>query len=158
MLTGEEILRAQAVLGAAGLGDEQVQPNGIDLTLDSAWRFAGEGRLGVSNQDRQLAEREPLSFDVDGWLHLPPGTYGIRFGERVEMPTDCGGLAFPRSSLLRMGAHIPTAVWDAGYAGNGEGLLVVANAAGLRIQRSARIAQLVLFRLSAPVAPYSGQY
>ena len=71
---------------------------------------------------------------------------------------DCGGLCFPRSSLLRMGVHVPTAVWDAGYAGRGEGLLEVGNPHGVRLQRGARIVQLVLFRLTeAARAGYAGQ-
>jgi dUTP pyrophosphatase len=58
-----------------------------------------------------------------------------------------------------MGCHVPTAVWDAGYEGRGEGLLVVNNPAGLRLQRGARIAQLVVFRLNeTALEGYAGQY
>ncbi len=74
------------------------------------------------------------------------------------MPLDCGGLVFPRSSLLRMGVHLPTAVWDAGYRGRGESLLLVVNPAGLRVQRGSRIAQLVLFRLTEQTRGYQGRY
>jgi len=87
------------------------------------------------------------------------GTYGIRYAEWVSLPLDCGGLCFPRSSLLRMGLHVPTAVWDAGYAGRAEGLLLVTTPHGARLQRGARIVQLVLFRLTEPAsAGYAGQY
>jgi dUTP pyrophosphatase len=58
-----------------------------------------------------------------------------------------------------MGLHVPTAVWDAGYGGRGEGLVNVTNPYGVRLQRGARIAQLVIFRLSeAAAAGYSGRY
>ena len=58
-----------------------------------------------------------------------------------------------------MGVSVPTAVWDAGYAGRGSGLLVVSSPYGLRIQHGARIAQLVLFRLTEPASTaYAGQY
>lgn len=160
MLTGEELARRQVVLLAEFATEaEHVQPNGIDLSLDAIWRFTGAGSLGRSSSDRLLPEREGLAFDPDGWISLQAGTYGIRYAERVEMPPDCGGLCFPRSSLLRMGLHVPTAVWDAGYQGNGEGLLVVGDPYGVRLQRGARIAQLVLFRLTEPAAAtYSGRY
>jgi dUTP pyrophosphatase len=83
----------------------------------------------------------------------------VRYAERVAVPVDCGGLCFPRSSLIRMGVHVPTAVWDAGYAGRGQGLLIVTNPHGVRLQRGARIVQLVLFRLSEAVkAGYAGRY
>jgi len=136
-----------------------VQANGVDLSLDAVWRFLGAGALGVDNADRTLPAHADVAFDADGWLELPPATYGIRYAEWVEVPVDCGGLCFPRSSLLRMGAYVPTAVWDAGYAGRGSGLLVITSPHGLRIERGARIAQLVLFRLTEPArAAYAGQY
>jgi len=156
VIAGDEIRRLRVV---ASPGPDQVQPNGIDLSFDAAWCFADRGALGAAAESRRLSDRQDLEFDADGWLELGPGGYGIRYAEWVEMPADCGGLCFPRSSLLRMGAHVPTAVWDAGYAGRGEGLLVVTNPHGLRLQRGARIVQLVLFRLSeTPGAVYTGRY
>jgi len=32
--------------------------------------------------------------------------YGIRYAERVDIPTDCGGLCFPRAILPRSGHAI----------------------------------------------------
>lgn len=153
MLNGEEI-RQLGIVESSPL-----QPNGVDLSLDTVWRFEGGGSLGSSNEDRRLPSRYELPFDGSGWVDLAQGTYGIRYVEWVELPLDCGGLCFPRSSLLRMGLHVPTAVWDAGYGGRGEGLLVVNNPHGVRLQHQARIAQLVIFRLSqAAVAGYAGLY
>jgi dUTP pyrophosphatase len=155
MLAGDEI-RGLGVVDLLEAG--HIQPNGIDLSLGAVWRFAGRGALGRSNDTRQLPPRDELAFDAQGWLELEPGTYGIRYAELVSMPPDCGGLCFPRSSLLRMGLHVPTAVWDAGYSGRGEGLLLVQNPHGVRLQQGARIAQLVLFRLTASTTPYAGRY
>ena len=156
MLTGDELLR-RAIVHLAARG-EHVQPNGIDLSLDAVWRFSEPGVLGRRDAQRRLPQRDELSPDPDGWFDLEPATYGIRYLESVEMPTDCGGLCFPRSSLLRMGVTVPTAVWDAGYAGRGEALLVVTNPHGARVQRGARIAQLVVFRLTQATRGYRGQY
>jgi dUTP pyrophosphatase len=158
VLSGDQIQRL-GLLSAADSEHASAQPNGVDLSLDAVWRLAGRGSLGRSNADRVLAAREPLTFDADDWLDLPPGAYGIRYAEWVELPRDCGGLCFPRSSLLRMGLHMPTAVWDAGYAGRGEGLLQVTNPHGVRLQRGARIVQLVVFRLTEAAATgYTGSY
>lgn len=155
MLSGDDIRAAGLLAAEPGL----IQPNGVDLSLDAVWRLSGPGGLGRSNADRHLPERESLEFDADGWLDLAPGGYGIRYAELVALPRDCGGLCFPRSSLLRMGAHVPTAVWDAGYTGRGEGWLEVANPHGIRLQRGARIVQLVVFRLSRPASSgYTGAY
>jgi dUTP pyrophosphatase len=156
MLSGEEIRRLAIVQLAAG---DAFQPNGVDLSLDAVWRFGEAGSLGRASDDRRLPRRVALDFGADGWLELEHGTYGIRYAEEVRVPADCGGLVFPRSSLLRMGLHVPTAVWDAGYAGRGEGLLEVTNPAGVRLQRGARVVQLVLFRLTEVArSGYSGAY
>jgi dUTP pyrophosphatase len=153
VLSGEEIRR----LGI--IESNPMQPNGVDLSLDTLWRFEAAGSLGRSNEDRLLPSRDELAFDGSGWIELPQGTYGIRYAEWVQLPLGCGGLCFPRSSLLRMGLHVPTAVWDAGYGGRGEGLLVVSNPHGVRLQHQARIAQLVVFRLTEPAAAgYAGRY
>jgi dUTP pyrophosphatase len=68
-------------------------------------------------------------------------------------------LAYPRSSLLRCGVTLHTAVWDPGYSGRAEALLVVHNTHGFRLGRAARIAQLVFTRLGDSVdRPYEGRY
>jgi dUTP diphosphatase len=157
MLSGEELRRTGLVSLDAATLEAHVQPNGIDLSVDALWRFAEAGVLG--RVERSLPPHEDVAFDADDWAELTTGTYGFRYAEWVALPTDCGALCFPRSSLLRMGVHVPTAVWDAGYEGRGEGLLVVSNSAGVKLQRGARIAQLVVFRLSEPAAQaYTGQY
>ena len=160
MLAGDEIRRGQFVaLPSAAAQQTHVQPNGVDLSLDAIWRLVGTGALGIATDDRRLPPRAELEFDGQGWVELEMGTYGIRFTEWVAVPLDCGGLCFPRSSLLRMGLHVPTGVWDAGYAGRAESLLMVTNPHGVRLQRGARIVQLVLFRLTEPASQgYAGAY
>jgi len=161
VLSGDEILRLRIVeLQAEPMaGEAHVQPNGVDLSLEAIWTITEAGALGRSAADRRLPGRQALDFDADDWLTLQPGAYGIRYAEWVALPADCGGLCFPRSSLLRMGLYVPTAVWDAGYAGRGEGLLQVTNPCGVRLQRGARIVQLVVFRLTQVAAEgYSGAY
>ena len=156
MLSGDEIRRLGIVASAA---PDHFQPNGVDLTLDAVWLLNDAGVLGRSASHRHLPGRQELAFDRDDWLRLEPGAYGIRYGEWVALPANCSALVFPRSSLLRMGLHVPTAVWDAGYAGRGEGLLMVSNPHGVRLQRGARIVQLVVFGLGEPAsAGYAGAY
>jgi len=137
---------------------EQLQPNGIDLTLRDIARLASAGQIGASNAGRVLPETERLPFDGDGFIALPPGCYIITYNEIVNMPAGVTALGRPRSSLLRSGADIGTAVWDAGYSGRSQSLLIVHNPAGLRLERNARLMQLVFFRLDAPTGGYSGRY
>jgi dUTP pyrophosphatase len=160
MLAGEDLRRRRVVeLLDADVEAVHVQPNGVDLSLQAVWRLVGAGSLGCADDDRVLPARQDLAFGSDGWLELGPGTYGVRYAEWIAVPIECGGLCFPRSSLLRMGVHVPTAVWDAGYAGRGEGLLVVTNPHGVRLQQGARIVQLILFELTEPArSAYAGRY
>ena len=67
-------------------------------------------------------------------------------------------LARPRSSLLRCGVSVGTAVWDAGYSGRSQSLLVVYNTRGFRVQKNARIVQLVFLWLSRETTGYQGVY
>lgn len=140
----------------------QLQPNGIDVTVRVVASYpsgTGPGAIGVSDTDRQLPEPSELTFGHDGWLNLSPGHYLVTFNEVVNLPRWLMALGRPRSSLLRMGVSLHTAVWDAGYSGRSQALLVVHNPAGFRLQRDARIAQLVFFPLSAPdQRGYDGRY
>ncbi|MEJ7837567.1 MAG: deoxyuridine 5'-triphosphate nucleotidohydrolase, partial [Thermomicrobiales bacterium] len=133
--------------------------NGIDLTLLSVARHNGPGTIGIDNADRVLPDLEELSFDKDGWLDLIPGVYHVVFNEIVNIPVNLMALGRPRSSLGRSGVSIHTAVWDAGYCGRSTSLLSVLNPAGFRVQRNARVLQLVFFGLDEGTATgYDGVY
>ncbi|MDQ2950656.1 MAG: deoxyuridine 5'-triphosphate nucleotidohydrolase [Chloroflexota bacterium] len=139
--------------------DVQIQTNGIDLRIERIQRLSSPGLLGASDSLREPAAREDLPSDKDGWWDLHRGAYVITYREKVNLPHDLMALARPRSTLLRSGVAIHAAVWDAGYSGRGEGLLSVLNARGWRIQRGARVLQLVFFRLSkSTLEGYKGRY
>jgi len=137
----------------------QLQPNGVDLRLERVQRLTSRAHLGAADTVREPAAREDVDADADGWWDLHPGPYVITYRERVNLPNDLMALIRPRSSLLRSGVTLHGAVWDAGYSGRGEGLLSVLNQRGYRVQRGARIAQLVFFRLSSVTSEgYAGRY
>jgi len=133
----------------------QVQPAGIDLTVDAIMRFEGEG---VLEEEVKLPPAKPLPVE-GGFIKLRQGAYKIRFNEVVEVPRDCVALAYPRSSLLRMGATICFAVWDPGYRGRGEALMLVFNPHGISVKKGSRVAQLVFIKmLEPPSKTYGGRY
>ena len=138
---------------------QQLQPNGVDITLERVSLLHGRGQIGRTNTERVLPAVEDLPWNADGALDLAPGAYHVRFNETVNLPTWLMAYARPRSSLLRSGVALHTAVWDAGYAGRGTSLLVVYHPDGFRVARDARICQLVFHCLTAPAgAGYSGAY
>jgi dUTP pyrophosphatase len=82
----------------------------------------------------------------------------ITYNEIVHLPKDIMALGRPRSSLLRCGVSVGTAVWDAGYEGRSQSLLVVHHPQGFRVQKNARIIQLVFLTLTGESAGYTGVY
>ena len=137
---------------------EQVQPNGIDLTLREVALLQSPGRITVKNDRRLISGLAPLTFDGLGFIDLVSGAYLITYNEVVHLPDDIMALARPRSSLLRCGVTVDTAVWDAGYSGRSQSLMVVYNSQGVRLQKNARIVQLVFFRLTQETEGYHGIY
>lgn len=156
----QERMQADPPLVAGYLDlDEQLQPNGFDLSVAQVSRLEGRGALGRTNAERRLPETRALPFDADGWLDLERGAYQVLFNEVVALPNDLMALGRPRSSLCRCGATLGTAVWDAGYRGRSTALLIVEAADGLRIARDARLMQLVFLTLDLPTARgYDGIY
>jgi len=138
--------------------EEQVQPNGIDLTLREVAMLQSSGRIAVKDSQRLISDLAPLAFDGLGFIDLMPGVYSITYNEIVHLPKNVMALATPRSSLLRCGVTVNTAVWDAGYSGRSQSLMVVYNPQGFRLQKNARIIQLVFLWLTGETEGYRGAY
>ena len=138
--------------------DEQAQPNGFDLTLREVALLQSPGRITLSDNERLVSDLAPLVFDGLGFIDLMPGAFIVTYNEVVHLPKDIMALARPRSSLLRCGVNIDTAVWDAGYSGRSQSLMIVFNPRGVRLQMNARVVQLVFFRLTAETEGYHGVY
>ena len=139
--------------------EDQLQPNGFDLTVRSVARLTNPGAVSKENSGRVLSEFEIIEFGSDGWLQLESGPYLATFNEVVNLPLDVMAFARPRSSLLRSGVSIHTAVWDAGYQGRSQALLVIYHPNGYHIERDARLMQLVFFQMdTAASRGYLGRF
>ncbi|AKB49501.1 Deoxyuridine 5'-triphosphate nucleotidohydrolase [Methanosarcina barkeri str. Wiesmoor] len=139
--------------------ETQIQPNGLELTLKEVKTIDGSGAVDFDNSERQLPDGKTLEFGNDGWIHLPKGIYKVLFNEIVNIPMNLAAIAKPRSTLIRCGTTLETAVWDAGYRGRSESMLVVYNTEGFRLKKDARIMQLLFYTLGAEVEKgYSGIY
>lgn len=80
--------------------DTQIQVNGCELTVDRIFAFAGvssgagsgnsigAGAIAFENSERVLSECTELTFDDDGWIDLPAGSYKIVSREIVHIPKD----------------------------------------------------------------------
>jgi dUTP pyrophosphatase len=138
--------------------DEQIQPNGVDLTLAAVYDQQTPGRIGVDGKeigDRELQSPASPAGDDSAVYYLSAGTYVAQYAETITIPANHVGFVYPRSSLLRNSSMLNTAVWDAGYSGKGEGLLQVGQE--IEIESGARIAQLV-FAEADHEGLYEGSY
>ena len=135
----------------------QVSPNGVELTLHKLYTFTEAGTIDFSNKDRHIPENAEVSMQKGQYV-LQPGTYLVTYNETVRIPTNLIAIGRPRSSLLRSGATIESAVWDAGYEGRSRGILTVFNPQGLILKPKARLLHLVFLQLIQETQPYAGIY
>ena len=122
---------------------DQVQPNGVDLTVEAVLEQVEPGR--ITTDGKEIGARAPTETERrDGRevFVLRPGGYVLQYAETISIPENHVGFLYPRSSLMRNSCMLNTAVWDAGYTGKGEGLLEVHHE--VELERGARVAQLVL--------------
>ena len=156
ILTGSE---AQNLVESMIDPETQTQMCGMELTLQKIERFTSAGAVAFDNKERVLPQTEPMDFDQSGWIALSAGAYLVTFNEIVNIPKDAAAMARARSTLLRCGASLETALWDPGYRGRSQSLLVVYNPHGLRLKKNARLMQLVFLRLGKESEKlYAGKY
>lgn len=141
---------------------------------DCSSRVSDTQRKGGQHQ-QQNAKQEHLKEDGKGhdnvgtgeggpealYLPLDMGSYLIEFNEHVSIPLDAMGQLFVRSSLWRAGVWFGAGVVDSGYEGILGGLLTVVNPSGVVIYKNARIAQVVMTKLTEKIGEddgYGGVY
>ncbi len=136
---------------------KQMQPCGVDLSVKEIHRFVSKGTIDFTNEKRQVSKTEKIEFEEK--VHLEKGIYKIVFNEYVKIPKDYAAMCLTRSSLLRCGANMEFALWDPGYEGRSESLLIVSNPFGIDIYKNARVAQMIFVKLEEQTdSLYSGVY
>ena len=142
------------------INESQFQPCGVDLTLKEVHEFADAGKIDFDNKERKLSATRKIEFSPGAdEVKLEKGCYKIIYNEYVEIPDHSAALAFTRSSLLRCGASVECAVWDPGYHGRSESLLVVHNQHGIVLKKNAKMIQLIFVKLEEKAQElYQGQY
>ncbi|MFW6012695.1 MAG: deoxyuridine 5'-triphosphate nucleotidohydrolase [Candidatus Bipolaricaulota bacterium] len=135
--------------------DIQTQPAGIDLTVGTVEEFKEAGQMDFDDSTRKIAEAQPL-----GSRHLEGGkAYRVTYNEVIKVPEHAAGLVYPRSSLMRNGANLVSAVWEPGYEGRGQGLLQILNPHGIHLKKDARIGQILFLKLEKTAEnSYQGRY
>lgn len=158
MLSGAAIVRRGVVRGLLS-ATRQTQPCGVDVSLRRVLKWTSPAVVDFDNVHRQAATTSELTFEGDAErLALGQGAYLVEFNESVEIPLDCMGQLFVRSSLWRSGAILIAGVVDAGYNGALGALLDVRNPEGIILHKNAKLGQMTLHRLEEKVEGYQGIY
>ena len=156
LVPGKKLLEGKMVSELAS--ESQIQPCGVDLTLKEVHSFEDAGEIDFDNSKRRISKTKKLDW-IDGKLHLKQGCYKIIYSEYVSIPLDCAAFGYPRSSLLRCGADVRCAVWDPGYHGRSESLLIVNSTHGITLHEKAKVMQLVFVKLESEAHKgYEGKY
>lgn len=166
VLTREEILelieKEEMIQNYIDL-ELQLNDHGFDITVDKIYKLVGYSVIDFTNELRTLPRYEELSFEktrirdkeVEAVV-LEPGCYVVEINEIVKLPRNICAVVLPRSSLIRSGIALHSALWDAGYHGKGRLMLSVHNSA--IITENARIGQMMFLTLNAEVEGYKGSY
>lgn len=158
ILSGLEVVTRQLVRNLQHVAQQQ-QPCGVDLTLHQVSEWTSAASIDFNNTKRQAAKTSSLPFDsISHAITLQPGAYLVDFNETVQIPRNCMGSVFPRSSLWRSGVGIAAGVVDAGYEGAMGALLEVMNPNGVVLYQNAKLAQIVFEELGETVKGYNGIY
>ncbi|MCX5749120.1 MAG: deoxyuridine 5'-triphosphate nucleotidohydrolase [Candidatus Saganbacteria bacterium] len=158
----EELIKEKKLVSNYIDLEKQLTPNGFDMTVAQVFEYDGSGRLDFSNNERVIPKTKELfpvkrkPDDKYGWWHLKKGSYKVVTNETVCIPNDIISIAFTRSSLLRMGAFTQNGVWDAGFIGKSEFILIVENPHGMEMKQNARIIQLLFERINEVEEGYKG--
>jgi dCTP deaminase len=135
---------------------DNLQPCSLDLTLGDKLLIPTSGREYTVHEEVKTFE-----VAVDDYKLQPNDFVLASTAEWVNIPAHLVGEITGRSSIARMGLEVHlTAGWiDAGFKGNIT-LEIVNNSDNvIQLKEGARIAQLVLYKLSSPVEQeYNGKY
>ncbi len=164
MINGEIILRKVY----DNLDEKQYQPAGIDLTLDSLQELVN-GNLhlyGLFEGIKILPEQKKIdttTIQIKGSLrkvytlepHIP---YIATTKEKINIGDSSAQFYLPRSSLLRAGVDVRTALGDPGFNGHLSFLLINHNTVPFFIKKGERFAQLIDIGVNGADNEYDGDY
>lgn len=108
------------------IDEKRIQSTGIDITVGDIFKLKGTPFVKDKNYDKGERSEIKVVENPEGpnYYHLKEGRHIIVYDEKIKIPESHVGYVFPRSRLMRCGAFLCSAMWDPGYEGIGEGLLL----------------------------------
>lgn len=143
--------------------DKCYQPDGIDLRLGKVYRIDYKtGELyGISEDAKFLPPHVEVEPDVCkygvGWLLEPKVPYILQVDRPIHIKENSAQFYLPRSSLLRSGMNVVTALGDSDFNGVLSFLGINENVSPFFLEKGVRFAQLVDFDVRG-AGLYDGDY
>ena len=146
----------------------QTQIHGVDLTvakvlcidpLDQTSLFVVDFDNSKRSLPNTIEAKPGLVLEMGKpmcWLLNRNTNYVVVYNEYVRIPVGYAGLILPRSTLLRGGATLYSALWDAGYNGRGTGVISV-GPVDLVLAPNARVGQMIFVKAETS-RKYEGVY
>lgn len=153
MLTSKQLVEEGII---TNVPEECIAQVGIDLQVDYFSKIVGMGFIPRKGKTI-LPEYEKLEWDEDGTITLQPGSYEVVFRQGCDFPADVAGTIIHRSSLLRSGNLLMSAEFDPGFVTNQIGSFMTV-ITPIKIERGARLGQIVCHRTEQPASKYEGQW
>jgi deoxycytidine triphosphate deaminase len=165
VLSGKEVAKSCSSF-------KKINPNGVDLSpkevkiIPRGYKIYlhGDERGYIAPAESRARKakvrdvKELVTPDKQGFYDFVKGNlYELRF-PKVTIPADCTGLAFPRSTVNRLGIiKLESAVFDSGYSG--EPTQTIFTPLDARVHKDEAMIQLVFIRNEAPAGElYHGRY
>ena len=153
--------------------EKDYQPAGLDLRLGQVYHIAyeknghhyGIDRMGKSIPPHVKARETELEYFKDsekikviGWELQPQKPYICEVQEQIKIGEKNAQFYLPRSTLLRAGVNVYTALGDLGYNGHLSFLVINHGSQEFFIEKGERFAQLVDFQVRGGSESYNGDY
>lgn len=139
---------------------KQVQPNGIDFTLDTL-KVLSQDTAKISESDKVMRSLQDyphhaLSYDRSHWFLEAQRVYDGTSDVYVEVPQGVATLLYTRSTFVRNGIFIVSGLYDSGYKGH-IGFTIYTLGGAAHVEKGVRVGQIVFVKADSAGA-YAGQW
>lgn len=131
-------------------------PNAVDIRLGEVFEFTSD-TVTLDGDNKHHRERKKIEPDADGFYTFREGYYPITLDGWIEVGEHEAGLCIPRSTLIRNGVTIYTAVYDSGYHGRMISAMYVAPGTVFRCRANERVCQYIVMDAETAYL-YHGSY
>lgn len=148
--------------------EKDYQPSGLDLRLGKVFALdQNDDFYGLIDGQKYLPKQDyirPTLFKcrkddyVAGWFLQPGVPYICQVRNQIKIGENNAQFYLPRSSLLRAGVNVYTALGDLGYNGHLSFLVINHGAKPFFIGEGERFAQLIDFEVRGGSESYDGDY